>query len=72
MDLNARVGVNCKRTDGRKKRASISHFAKAGATKTTILVYTMVKFKKQSIVCFSDIEYRLIMDPAAGVPRRED
>ena len=35
MDLNARVDVNCgRKTDGRtENRTSISHLAKAGATK---------------------------------------
>ena len=35
MDLNARVDVNCGRKDGRtENRTPISHFAKAGATKS--------------------------------------
>ena len=38
MDLNARVDVNCGRKDGRiENRTPISHLAKAGATKTTML-----------------------------------
>ena len=38
MDLNAGVVVNCGRKDGRtENRMPISHLAKAGATKRTVL-----------------------------------
>ena len=39
MDLNARVDVNCGRKDGRtENRTPISHLAKAGATKMSLVL----------------------------------
>ena len=68
MDLNARVDVNCGRTDGRtdgrtENRTPISHLsAKAGATKTYVFLknnmgISMKKYTIRLFLCRSNRRY---------------